>query len=49
MNINLVFNSGHWNFPGILCRHFPNVYYGDVFQKADDLTASASYLLGLRV
>jgi hypothetical protein len=48
MNINLVFNSGHWNFPGILCRPFSNVHYGDDFQKADDLTASASYFLALR-
>jgi hypothetical protein len=47
MNIILVFNSGHWNFPRILCRPFPNVYYGDVFQKAGDLTASASYFLAL--
>jgi hypothetical protein len=49
MNINLVFNSGHWNFPGILCSSFPNVHCGAVFQKADDLTASASYFMGLRV
>jgi hypothetical protein len=43
MNINLVFNSGHWNFPRILGRPLLNVYYGDVFQKAGNLTASASY------
>jgi hypothetical protein len=45
MTINLVFNSGHWNFPLNLCRPLPNVYYGDVFQKANDLTALASYFL----
>jgi hypothetical protein len=49
MNINLLFNSGHWNFPGILCSPLPNIYYGHVFQKAGDLTAFASYFLVLRV
>jgi hypothetical protein len=49
MNINLVINSGHWNFPRILCRPFPNVYFGAVSKKAGNLTASASYFLALRV
>jgi hypothetical protein len=49
MNINLVFNSGYWNFSGILGRSFLNVYFGDIFQKAGDLTASASYFLDLSV
>jgi hypothetical protein len=48
MTINLVFNSGHWNFPRILCRPFSNVHYVDVFQKSRLFNRFCKLLLGFK-